>query len=617
MKRVTEHTWMVDPPGGTSLCPADMKPDTVAHCWQVLVADQDARVHAAADAALKGRMLLGRPLCVLHACSAEDVDTVLRRQPGLAVVLLDQTLDSAARPHLVDAIRGIPALAKTRIVLRADPHDWPALDMLLQNDISDCRDRADLAGDRLVAIVATALRSVEQLCTIEANRHDQGLLKRLTESAYYDPLVRLPNRARFVEQVDECVRQGMRQHILALVDIDDFSAANEVMGHRFGDCLLETVAQCLARSLSPDVLLARVGPDTFGVLASVHQALPQQLVNCVDQPLSIEGVPYKVSLTCGYVLLLQGDGRSGVDLVKDATIALKRAKRDHRGHYLQYLDDMGTEARARALLLSDLRAAIDHGLLFLVYQPQVDLQDGTLIGLEALARWRTSEGSFVPPDQFIPVAEHSGLIVGLGRWVMNTACQTMRRLLDAGCAPQRMAINVSMVQLRDAGFSAMVTLALANNGLQGRHIELEITESVAVLPTQELEYTLSALRASGITIAIDDFGTGYSSLSCLERLPLDRIKIDRAFISQLGAPRGARIAEMVAQLGLKLDLQVLAEGIEDAATLRAAVSIGCHQGQGYHIARPMDEVALLEWLRSPGGGNTLQAAGSGMPASKG
>ena len=609
MRRVSEHTWMVVPPGGAPLSADAAGPGTAARCWQVLVADRDADVHAAAAAALEGRVLSGRALSVLHAWSAEEARTVLSRERGMAVLMLDQTLgDPAAWLDLATFIRSTAGLADTRIVLRTDTADWPPLDTLLRCDVSDSRDKAELAGERLVTIVASAIRCREQLLTIEANRHDQGLLKRLTDSAYYDPLVRLPNRARFVEQVDECVRQGMRQHILALVDIDDFSAANEVMGHRFGDCLLETVAQCLARSLSPDVLLARVGPDTFGVLASVHQAQPRQLVNCVDQPLSIEGVPYKVSLTCGYVLLLQGDGRSGVDLVKDATIALKRAKRDHRGQYLQYLDDMGTEARARALLLSDLRAAIDQGLLFLVYQPQVDLQDGRLIGLEALARWRTAEGTLVPPDQFIPVAEHSGLIVGLGRWVMNTACQAMRRLLDAGCAPQRMAINVSMVQLRDPGFFSMVCLALARSGLQGRHIELEITESVAVLPTQELESTLSALRAGGITIAIDDFGTGYSSLSCLERLPLDRIKIDRAFISQLGAPRGARIAEMVAQLGLKLDLQVLAEGIEDAATLRAAVSIGCHQGQGYHIARPMEEAALVEWLGSPAGRASVSAA---------
>ncbi|QHI97187.1 EAL domain-containing protein [Xylophilus rhododendri] len=419
---------------------------------------------------------------------------------------------------------------------------------------------------------------------------------RRRDSTYFDQLVQLPNRAHFVKQVDECVRRRSGHHILALLDIDDFSAANEVMGHRFGDRLLATVAECLARALPEGVLLARVGPDTFGVLGAVARVEPRHLLDCVRQPLIVEGVPYKVSLTCGYVLL-PSDVQAGADLVKDATIALKRAKRDHRGEYVQYLDHMGTEARARALLLSNLRAAIDDKLLFLAYQPQIDLQTGTVIGLEALLRWRTREGSFVPPDQFIPVAEASGLIVPLGRWVLSTACQAMRRLIDAGCAPQRMAVNVSMVQLRDPGFYSAVCAALLGGGLQGRHLELEITESVAVLPTQQLEATLSALRAMGISIAIDDFGTGYSSLSRLERLPLDRIKIDRSFVSQLSQPPGGRIAEMVAQLGRKLGLQVLAEGIEDEATWKALLSIGCQQGQGYHIARPMAEADILAWLQ--------------------
>jgi EAL domain-containing protein (putative c-di-GMP-specific phosphodiesterase class I) len=207
----------------------------------------------------------------------------------------------------------------------------------------------------------------------------------------------------------------------------------------------------------------------------------------------------------------------------------------------------------------------------------VDLESHALVGLEALLRWPRQDGSFVPPDRFIPVAEHSGLIVPLGQWVLATACRTMRELLDAGHAPRRMAVNVSTVQLQDPGFLQTVSQALAQHGLQGAQLELEITESVAVLPTQLLQTTLSALRALGVTIAIDDFGTGYSSLSYLERLPLDRIKIDRSFVRQLGESQGARIAEMVAQLGRKLGLQVLAEGIEDACVWQALRAMGCQE----------------------------------------
>jgi diguanylate cyclase (GGDEF)-like protein len=406
--------------------------------------------------------------------------------------------------------------------------------------------------------------------------HNRGLLERLHQSAYFDPLVCLPNRAHFGEKVDECVWRGTQDHVLALLDIDDFSATNDVMGHRFGDRLLEAMARRLAGALPQGLLLARVGSDTFGILGPTDEAALAQLLDSARQPLAVDGVPHKVSLTCGYVRLPR-TRQAGTDLVKDATIALKRAKRDHRGQLLEYSEHMGMEARDRALLLSDLRAAIDGSQLFLVYQPQVDLESHALVGLEALLRWPRQDGSFVPPDRFIPVAEHSGLIVPLGQWVLATACRTMRELLDAGHAPRRMAVNVSTVQLQDPGFLQTVSQALAQHGLQGAQLELEITESVAVLPTQLLQTTLSALRALGVTIAIDDFGTGYSSLSYLERLPLDRIKIDRSFVRQLGESQGARIAEMVAQLGRKLGLQVLAEGIEDACVWQALRAMGCQE----------------------------------------
>lgn len=436
--------------------------------------------------------------------------------------------------------------------------------------------------------------------------HNRGLLERLHQSAYYDPLVNLPNRAHFVEKVDECVWRGTHGHVLALVDIDDFSATNDVMGHRFGDRLLEAMARRLAGALPAGVLLARVGTDTFGILGPATAVKLTQLLDCARQPLTVDGVPHKVSLTCGYVHLPHRR-QAGTDLVKDATIALQRAKRSHRGQLLEYSEQMGMEARDRAMLLSDLRAAIGGPQLFLVYQPQVDLESHALVGLEALLRWRRHDGSFVAPDRFIPVAEHSGLIVPLGQWVLATACRTMRELLDAGKAPPRMAVNVSTVQLQDPGFVQTVSHALSAHGLQGGQLELEITESVAVLPTRLLQSALAALRAMGVTIAIDDFGTGYSSLSYLERLPLDRIKIDRSFVRQLGESQEARIAEMVAQLGRKLGLRVLAEGIEDASTWQALRAMGCQEGQGYHIARPMEQHALQHWLALREADGAMQA----------
>ena len=425
------------------------------------------------------------------------------------------------------------------------------------------------------------------------NRH---LMHRLHEFAFYDQLVGLPNRASFVDALDRQIAAGAEGQALALVDVDDFSATNDVMGHRFGDLLLNAVAQRLRESLPPQTVLARIGSDIFGVLGPQSVVNPDALMTAARAPLSIEGIAHKLSITCGYVQLQSGPS-AGVDLLKDASIALKRAKKDHKGHYVTFSANLGAEARARALMLAELRAAFDAERLYLVYQPQVDLATKELIGLEALIRWRTEDGRFVPPDQFIPVAERSGLMAPLGQWVMTSACMMMRELLDLGLAPRRIAVNVSVVQLQDTAFADQVAQALQRSRLEGRHLELEITESVAVLPTDYLENTLAGLRARGIAIAIDDFGTGYSSLSYLERLPLDRIKIDRAFVRQITEPKGPRIAEMVTQLGRKLGLKVLAEGIEDASVWDALVAMGCHDGQGYHIAQPLDKEHLLKWLR--------------------
>jgi EAL domain-containing protein (putative c-di-GMP-specific phosphodiesterase class I) len=203
---------------------------------------------------------------------------------------------------------------------------------------------------------------------------------------------------------------------------------------------------------------------------------------------------------------------------------------------------------------------------------------------------------------FIPVAEQSGLIVGLGEWVVRTACLSMRQLLDQGLAPRRMAINVSVVQFQSADFTDKLQQAVSVAGIQPEHIELEITESVALMGPGVVEPLLRRLRDLGYSVAIDDFGTGYSSLSYLERLPLDRIKIDKAFVVQMSRSGGARIAELITQLGIKLGMRVLAEGIEDAQSWRALQAMGVHEGQGYHIAAPMDMDQLRVWLSGYRGG---------------
>ena len=427
-----------------------------------------------------------------------------------------------------------------------------------------------------------------------------ALVQRLHTEAYVDSLLRLPNRTRFIDDITAAVHARTHSQSVVLVDVDDFASVNDMMGHGYGDLLLHALAQRLSSLLPTDVVLARVSGNTFGLLGHADKLAPKRVLAMLQEPLEVAGQPHRVSATLG-VCHLDDPEQFGADWLKNASIALKQAKRSSRGQFIFFSKEMASLARSRAQLLSSLHTAFDQDRLFLAFQPQLDLHTNELIGLEALMRWRGDDGRMVPPDDFIPVAEQSGLIIGLGDWVLQTACLTMRRLLALGLAPRRMAVNVSVVQFQSPGFVERVYAALASADLTGEQLELEITESVAMLGAGVVEPILQTLRERGISVAIDDFGTGYSSLAYLERLPLDRIKIDKAFVFQLSKPGGPRIAEMITQLGHKLGLRVLAEGVEDQDAWRALQELGCHEAQGYFIARPMESSQLTAWLMQRAG----------------
>ncbi|NVO05149.1 MAG: EAL domain-containing protein, partial [Rhodoferax sp.] len=432
---------------------------------------------------------------------------------------------------------------------------------------------------------------------LSACLRNQSLIAQLRAQAFVDELLQLPNRARLIAEIDQRQRTPDCELAMALVDVDDFSSVNELMGHPYGDALLKALSQRLQQSVGAEVMLARVSGNAFALLGPPHSIRPEQIHAVTQLPLLVDGRPHRISLTCGLVGLEPGLS-SGADWLKNATIALKQAKRQARGQHVVYTADIGELAHSRAQLLADLHSAFDKQHLFLMYQPQIDLASGELIGLEALMRWRRSDGSLVPPDRFIPVAEQSGLIVPLGAWALQVACQAMQTLIGAGLSPQRMAVNVSMEQFKTPDFFDNVLGALQAADLPGQRLELEITESVAMLGSKHVQEILGQLRARGIAVSIDDFGTGYSSLSHLEQLPLDRMKIDKAFVQQLGSNGAGRIAEMIAELGQTLGLRVLAEGIEDRASWNALQAMGCHEGQGYYIARPMELERLLPWIRN-------------------
>jgi diguanylate cyclase (GGDEF)-like protein len=421
------------------------------------------------------------------------------------------------------------------------------------------------------------------------------LVQQLQQVAYEDPLLKLPNRSRLVEHLNRHQARGQQDQMLVIVDVDDFASINDLMGHDYGDKVLVALADRLAQLAGPESLLARVSGNAFGLLGNADVLDPVRVLAAFESPILVAGHPQRIALTMG-LCGADGSDTDGADWLKNANIALKQAKRERRGRFVRFTREMAMHARNRAQLLSELHTAFDRDRLTLAFQPQLDLASGRLMGLEALLRWRTDDGRFIPPDRFIPVAEQSGLIVSLGDWVMKTAFLTMRELINRRLAPDRMAVNVSVVQFQAPGFIDRLMGAMAAAQLEPRHIELEITESVSLLGQGVIESLLQSLRAMGISVAIDDFGTGYSSLSYLEKLPLDRIKIDKSFVTPMSDQSDGRIAELIVQLGLKLGLRVLAEGIEDAQAWKKLRNLGVHEGQGYHIARPMEMGALMDWL---------------------
>jgi diguanylate cyclase (GGDEF)-like protein len=425
-----------------------------------------------------------------------------------------------------------------------------------------------------------------------------ALLTDLQRAAFNDPLTGLPNRTRLVELIDARLAQGelRRDEVLCLADLDHFAEINDALGHQFGDALLLAVARRLRAELHPELQLARIGSDIFCVLGDAGQVDPEAIRALFAAPFSIEGQDLQVSSTLGLVRLLEHDG-SGADALKDADIALKRAKSRQRGGHFYFSRGMGVEIRERVRLMHALRSGFARGELFLAYQPQVELAAHRPFGAEALLRWRTEDGRLVPPDRFIPIAEYSGLIIEIGEWVLRQACAELMRLRAAGYLDFTMSVNVSQVQFRHPGFLDMLRKALADTGAPPERVELEITESMAMEEPDLLIERLTAIKRTGVSIAIDDFGTGFSSLSYLQRLQVDRLKIDRAFVTEItGSARGSSIAEMVIELGRNLGLSIIAEGVEDERQAQILQALGCPLAQGFMFSRPLAPDQLLEWL---------------------
>jgi diguanylate cyclase (GGDEF)-like protein/PAS domain S-box-containing protein len=427
--------------------------------------------------------------------------------------------------------------------------------------------------------------------------------ERLSFVAQHDGLTGLPNRNLLRQRLDEVLSRTRRtgeKVALLFLDLDNFKTINDTMGHDIGDELLRNVTKRLRSSLREEDAAARLGADEFAIVQT-SIVRPEEIVMFAKRLLEVVSQPYLVgghSLMIGAsigIALAPGDGDDSEKLMKSADMALSRAKRDARGNYSFFEPGMDASAQARRRIETDLRSAIEDGILQPYYQPLIDLNDGRITGLEALVRWQHPERGMIAPSEFIPVAEETGLINAVGGSMLRRACADAAKWPD----DVRVAVNLSPLQFRAGNLLSVVMDALKQSGLPAKRLELEITETLLLEKSDEVIATLHALRALGVRISMDDFGTGYSSLSYLRSFPFDKIKIDQSFVRDLGANRDAQaIVRSIISLGKGLGVTITAEGVETAAELGCLRMEGCHEGQGFLFSKARQHDEIMQLLRA-------------------
>lgn len=438
--------------------------------------------------------------------------------------------------------------------------------------------------------------------------------------AYYDPLTQLPNRQLFREQALMTLKRAARNNThaaLLYLDLDNFKHVNDTMGHGAGDCFLKDLSRRILSALRETDLIAapptdnglenvawvaRVGGDEFIMMAGdlespqASATIAQRILDKVEQPLIVEGQEFFPSGSIG-IAVYPDDGDDVDTLMKHADTAMYHVKEQGRNGFAFYQDSMNQAAMRKLQLESRLRRAIENDELILHYQPQIDAQNGELIAVEALVRWICPKRGLVPPGDFIPLAEETGLIVPIGSWVMRQACRQIHQWNEAGYTPIPIGINISSRQFREKDFVKTVEQILGEEAVAPAMIEIELTESLIMSDAEESIIKLKQLKQMGMKVSVDDFGTGYSSLAYLKKLPLDVLKIDRQFVMDLPDDENdAAIVSAIISLAQSLNLTTIAEGVETREQLAFLSRQGCTLIQGYFISKPLPANELFEFF---------------------
>ena len=547
---------------------------------KVLIVDDDEDIHTLA---LRGLSFESYQIEVIHAYSGLEAYRTLQEQDDIAVILLDVVMESEfAGLELIKKIRYELFLDKVRIILRTGQAGYaPELETIEQYDINDYRVKTELTRERLYGCLMTALRSHHQL-------------EKLEKLAFYDELTKLYNRNGFLKSINEYTSKNNENLYLILINIDQFALLNDHFGTQHGDDFLVHFSHFLQKTLNP-VSMARLGADQFAIFLSTTEIDLINNLQALKTEMKVQETSHQIQFHAGYT---SWNSRATVlEHLTHATIALKKAKESNAPFAVAFSKVMVKALHKRSEMLSSLQQDFQKDKLFLVYQPQVDINTHKMIGVESLIRWQDASGHMISPEVFIELAENSGLIIKLGEWILRKALNETKQFFVSH-PDFRVGVNVSPIQFEQDNFIDIVESALKEQAVEGKNLNLEITEAVGVINSDAIKNKLIKLRKLGITISIDDFGTGYSNLSSIDSLNADCLKIDRSFVNKIDTKSGKSIIKMIIDLGSHLGMQVLAEGIETLEQHKKLISYGCDEYQGYFLSQPLTLKQLEDWMKN-------------------